>query len=76
MPKYAIMAVVEAPQAQLAWEGVSRRLIDDEMAGYVVAYVGAPWLVPDDSASNTAEYGVDAIQLQVNGTRIDLQPID
>ena len=76
MPKYAIVAVVEAPRAELAWEDVGERLLNDDTAQCFVAYVGAPWLVPDDSTNGSAEYGTDAIRLQVNGERVDLRPVD
>lgn len=76
MPKYAIVAVVEAPQAELAWEDVGERLLNDDTAQCVAAYVGAPWLVPDDSTNGSTEYGTDAIRLQVNGKDVDLSPAD
>lgn len=76
MPKYAIVAVVEAPHAELAWEDVGERLLNDDTAPCVVTYVGAPWLVPGDSTNGSAEYGTDAIRLQVNGKCVDLSPVD
>lgn len=76
MPKYAIVAVVEASRAELAWEDVGERLLNDDTARCFIAYVGAPWLVPDDSTTGLAEYGTDAIRLQVNGERVDLRPVE
>jgi hypothetical protein len=76
MPKYAMVAVVEAPRAELAWEDVGERLLNDDTAKCFVAYVGAPWLVPDDSPNGSDEYGTDAIRLQVNGQRVDLCPVE
>jgi hypothetical protein len=76
MPKYAIVAVIEAPRAELAWEDIGARLLNDDTTQCPVAYVGAPWLVPDDSTNGSAEYGTDAIRLQVNGRGVDLNPVD
>lgn len=76
MPKYAIVAVVDAPQAELAWETVGERLLKDDAAECFITYVGAPWLVPDESTKGSAEYGTDAIRLKVNGKSVDLSPVD
>lgn len=76
MPKYAIVAVVEAPRPELAWENVGELLLNDDTAQCAATYVGAPWLVPDDSINGSTEYGTDAIRLQVNGKCVDLSPAD
>lgn len=77
MPKYAMVVVVEAPQAEAAWEGVGGRLLNGDIADDSVAYVGAPWVVPHPNIGNEyVEYGTEAIRLRLNDVRVDLDPDD
>lgn len=74
MPTYAIVTVVEAVQPEEAWESVGGRLLNDDNAQGFVAYVGAPWLVPSESAGESVEYGTDAIWLRLDGESVRLIP--
>jgi hypothetical protein len=74
MPRYAIVAVVDSPQPEEAWERIGKQLLGDDEGS--IAYVGAPWLVPDDASGEPAEIETDGIQLRLNGKRISLRPID
>lgn len=74
MPTYAIVTVVEAVHPEEAWETVGGRLLNDDNAQGVVAYVGAPWLVPDETAGESVEYGTDAIRLRLDGESVGLNP--
>ena len=76
MPKYAIVTVIDAPDAENAWERVGEYLLNGNLAKGPVAYVGAPWLVPSDIATERAEYGTEAICLWINDRRVDLDPAD
>lgn len=75
MPRYAIVAVVDARQPEEAWKKVSDRLLlgEDESQ---VAYVGAPWLVQADTDDEPVEFETDGIQLRLNGKRVALGPAD
>lgn len=76
MPKYAIVIVVDAPHTEQAWERVGGCLLNGNPGKDSVAYVGAPWLVPNDIATEPVEYGTEAICLRVNDKRVDLDPAD
>jgi hypothetical protein len=72
MPKYAIVVVVEAPQAEAAWEKVKQQLFEGAMRDSV-SYVGAPWIVPRDQC-RPVEYETDSIRLRLDGEFVSLNP--
>jgi hypothetical protein len=76
MARYAIVVIVEAPQAEAAWERVGERLFNRDMASDSVVYVGAPWVVPHLIGNEYVEYGTEAIRLRLNDERVDLDPDD
>ena len=73
MPKYAVVAVIEAEQPADAWEKVGGVLLAADPTRKEIAYVGAPWDVPSTN-DEFVEFGTDAISLTLNGRRVALVP--
>jgi hypothetical protein len=77
MPKYAIVTVVDAAEPDEAWEKVGERLLQNESRSTTaIAYVGAPWLVPEYGEAQSAEYETEGICLRLDGESVDLSPAD
>jgi hypothetical protein len=74
MPRYAIVAVVDAQEPEEAWLSVSERLLGKNRGS--ITYVGAPWLIQEDTGDELAEFETDGIQLRLDGKRVTLDPID
>lgn len=70
--RYAIVVVIEAGQADEAWEKASRSFGSPPKE---VSYVGAPWNVPA-VGDEPVEFGTDSICLTLNGKCVALEPAD
>jgi hypothetical protein len=75
VPRYAIVAVIEADQPNDAWEKVSGLLSASGTTRSEITYVGAPWNVPS-TGERPVEFGTDTICLTLDGECVTLDPAD